>query len=128
MMNLTQQPLVSVIIPCYRSERFLALTLESVLRQSYASLEVVVVDDGSPDASASIARTFAERDGRVRVVVQENAGVASARNRGMAESAGELLVFLDADDVMLPDAIKIGVESLTEHPTLRVCLRLVLAD
>lgn len=88
-------PRVSVIIPAYKAEGFLAETIESVLSQTLAPTEVIVVDDGSPDRCAEIAATYPG----VRVIRQANAGVANARNRGMAAATGDWLTFLDADDV-----------------------------
>ncbi|HEX5852076.1 MAG TPA: glycosyltransferase, partial [Solirubrobacteraceae bacterium] len=88
------QPSVSVIVPVYMGERFLADALDSVAAQTYAPLETIVVDDGSPDRSAEIA---AGRPG-VRLIRQKNQGVAAARNAGLAAARGELLAFLDQDD------------------------------
>jgi glycosyltransferase involved in cell wall biosynthesis len=105
-------PLVSVIIPCYGQAAYLEEAIESVLAQTYAQLEVVVVDDGSPDNAARLAARFPW----VRCVRQPNAGLAAARNTGIRESEGELLVFLDADDRLLPRALEAGVEELRAHP------------
>jgi glycosyltransferase involved in cell wall biosynthesis len=103
-------PLVSVIIPCYNQGRFLGEAIESVLRQSHQPTEVVVVNDGSSDDTASVAERYG-----VRCVQQANAGLAAARNRGIRESSGALLVFLDADDRLLPGALDAGVAGLREH-------------
>ena len=105
-------PLVSVIIPCYGQAAYLEEAIESVLAQTYAQVEVVVVDDGSPDNAARLAGRFPW----VRCVRQANAGLAGARNTGIRESEGELLVFLDADDRLLPRALEVGVEELRAHP------------
>jgi glycosyltransferase involved in cell wall biosynthesis len=105
-------PLVSVVIPCYGQAGYLVEAIESVLAQTYAQVEVVVVDDGSPDNAARVAGRFPW----VRCVRQPNAGLAAARNAGIRESEGELLVFLDSDDRLLPRAIEIGVEELRAHP------------
>jgi glycosyltransferase involved in cell wall biosynthesis len=105
-------PLVSVVIPCYGQAAYLAEAIESVLAQTYAQVEVVVVDDGSPDNAARVAGRFPW----VRCVRQANAGLAAARNAGIRESEGELLVFLDSDDRLLPRAIEVGVEELRSHP------------
>jgi glycosyltransferase involved in cell wall biosynthesis len=103
---------VSVVIPCYNAEAFLAETLRSALEQTRAPHEVIVVDDGSRDASVSIAESFAG----VRVVRQANAGVAPARNRGIREAKGEFVVLLDSDDRLLPRALEIGVAELSSRP------------
>jgi glycosyltransferase involved in cell wall biosynthesis len=105
-------PLVSVVIPVHNGARFLAAALASVLGQDYPRLEVVVVDDGSTDGSAEIARAHAE----VQVVSQPNAGVAAARNAGILRSTGTLLAFLDQDDTWTPGKVRIQVSYLLAHP------------
>jgi len=107
-----EAPLVSVVIPCYGQAAYLEEAIESVLAQTYAQVEIVVVDDGSPDNAARVAARFPW----VRCVRQANAGLAAARNAGIRESEGELLVFLDADDRLLPRALEVGVEELRAHP------------
>jgi glycosyltransferase involved in cell wall biosynthesis len=105
-------PLVSVVIPCYGQAAYVEEAIESVLAQTYAQVEVVVVDDGSPDNAARLAGRFPW----VRCVRQANSGLAAARNTGIRESEGELLVFLDADDRLLPRAVEVGVEELRARP------------
>jgi glycosyltransferase involved in cell wall biosynthesis len=105
-------PLVSVIVPCYAQAAYLEEAIESVLAQTYAQVEIVVVDDGSPDNAARLAGRFPW----ARCVRQANAGLAAARNAGIRESEGDLLVFLDADDRLLPRALEVGVEELRAHP------------
>ncbi len=104
--------LVSVVIPVFNGERFLAAAIESVLGQTYRPVEVIVVDDGSTDASVAVARAF---EG-VRVIEQAHAGPGAARNRGVAAATGELLAFLDADDLMPPDKLALQVGHLRAHP------------
>jgi glycosyltransferase involved in cell wall biosynthesis len=108
----TVSPLVSVVIPCYGQGPYLEEAIESVLAQTYAQVEIVVVDDGSPDNAARLATRFPW----VRCVRQANAGLAAARNTGIRESEGEVLVFLDADDRLLPRALESGVAQLRDHP------------
>src|SRR3954469_19019520 len=91
-------PRISVVMPAYQAERTIGAAVSSVLSQTEADLELVVVDDGSTDATGAIAQAHPG----VRVVHQENAGVAEARNRGIAEARGELVTFCDADDILLP--------------------------
>ncbi len=98
--------LVSVVIPAYNAQDWIAATLESVAGQSHDALEVIVVDDGSSDATTSIADAFAARDPRFRLLRQANAGVAAARNHGAAQAASDLLAFVDADDLWAPDKIE----------------------
>lgn len=95
-------PLVSVIIPAYNAERFIAATLSSVLGQTYDRFEVIVVDDGSRDATAAIVRRYMAEDARIRFYQQNNAGVAAARNAAIAYSRGEFIAPIDADDIWYP--------------------------
>src|SRR5215208_7256201 len=106
------RPLVSVVIPCYNQAHFLGEAIESVLAQSHPNFEIIVVDDGSPDDTSEVAEHYPE----VRLVRQENQGLSAARNAGLARSEGEYVVFLDADDRLLPEALKTGVECLEAHP------------
>lgn len=106
------RPSVSVVIPCFNQGRFLRDALDSVFQQTLFPDEVIVVDDGSTDATSLIARACPG----VRCVRQPNLGLARARNRGLREARGEYLVFLDADDRLLPDALAIGLEELDARP------------
>jgi glycosyltransferase involved in cell wall biosynthesis len=101
--------LVSVVIPCYNAKRFLAETLESALAQSYPHTEVIVVDDGSTDGTADLIRAYADR---VKAEFGPNRGASAARNRGTALTAGEFIQYLDADDLLVPDAIERRLASL----------------
>ncbi|MCA1616983.1 MAG: glycosyltransferase family 2 protein [Acidobacteria bacterium] len=106
-------PLASVIIICYNQARFLGEAIESVLRQTYKHYEIVVMDDGSTDDPAAVAARYPG----VRFFTQPNQGTAGAtRNSGFRKSRGEYLVFLDADDRLLPNALGVGVAGLTGHP------------
>ena len=105
---------VSIIIPAYNSEKYLAATIQSVLGQTRQDWELMVVNDGSTDQTGTIAETFARRDPRIRVVHQANAGVSVARNRGFAETNPdyEYVMFFDSDDVLEPDALEILIQAL----------------
>jgi glycosyltransferase involved in cell wall biosynthesis len=105
-------PLATMVIPVFNGERTLARAIESALAQLYEPLEVLVVDDGSTDASGEIAGSF---DG-VRYVHQQNRGPSAARNRGLVEAGGEYVAFLDADDEALPERMSLQVGYLLEHP------------
>lgn len=109
-----QQRLVSVVIPAYNAAGFIERTLRSALRQTYSTLEVIVVDDGSTDSTEGVARAVAEGDSRVRVISVPNGGVASARNIGISEAAGELVAFLDADDLWHPTKIEHQLAALDQ--------------
>jgi glycosyltransferase involved in cell wall biosynthesis len=105
-------PLVSVVIPCYRQAHFLDEAIESVLAQSYPHFELVVVDDGSIDNTAAIAGKYPG----LRYIRQKNAGLSAARNTGLRHSLGKYLVFLDADDRLLANALEAGLQCFTSHP------------
>jgi len=109
---MTKLPLVSIIIPCYNQGRYLGDAIESVLRQSYRRLEIIVVDDGSTDDSSQVARKYSD----VKLIRQENRGLSRARNAGLEASRGDYLVFLDADDRLLPGAIQAGANCLDYRP------------
>jgi glycosyltransferase involved in cell wall biosynthesis len=98
--------LVSVIIPAFNAERFIGETIASALSQTYPSLEIIVVDDGSSDQTATLVRQIQSRDSRLFLHQQDNCGSADARNSGIAHSTGELIAFLDADDLWHPTKIE----------------------
>jgi glycosyltransferase involved in cell wall biosynthesis len=104
--------LVSVVIPCYNQAHFLSEAIESVLAQTYPHFEIGVVDDGSTDNTQEVASRYPG----VRCVRQENLGLAEARNTGIRRSNGSFLVFLDADDRLLPNALEAGLSSMKAHP------------
>jgi glycosyltransferase involved in cell wall biosynthesis len=104
--------LVSVVIPCFGQAHFLAEAIESVLAQTYPHLEILVVDDASADNASPIASRYPG----VRCLRGENAGMAGARNLGLRSTSGDFLVFLDADDRLLPNAIETGMDMLEKHP------------
>ncbi len=105
-------PLMSVVIPCYNHAQFLADAIESVRGQTHDRVETIVVDDGSTDETAVVAARYPD----VRYVRQENQGLAGARNTGLRHARGDYLVFLDADDRLLPDALAAGLACLAVHP------------
>jgi CDP-glycerol glycerophosphotransferase len=98
------RPELSVIVPFYNVEAYLAECLDSILSQSFDNVEVILVDDGSPDGSREIADSYAARDRRVRVVSRANGGLGAARNTGIREARGRYLTFVDSDDVIPPGA------------------------
>lgn len=110
---MTPVPLISVVIPCYNHGQFLGGAIASVGRSSQTSVEIIVVDDGSVDDTAAVAQASPG----TRCISQPNAGPAHARNRGLQESRGRLLVFLDADDCLAPGALDVGVAEIEAHPT-----------
>ncbi len=104
--------LVTVVIPCYNNGSFLHDAIQSVLSQTYQRTELIVVDDGSSDDTSDVASSYPV----TRVIRQNNQGVSAARNAGLAQSRGDYVVFLDADDRLLPDAVDVGVRCLESHP------------
>ncbi|MEG4021482.1 glycosyltransferase family 2 protein [Microcoleus sp. S13C4] len=107
-------PLVSVIIPAYNAEPFIEETLKSVLAQTYSAIEVLVVDDGSQDRTPEIVEKISQKDSRVLLVKQQNAGVAAARNFGIQKSRGEYIAPIDADDIWYPENIEKQVKCMLE--------------
>lgn len=108
------QPLVSVIVPAYNSAWCVERTLRSIAAQTYANLEVIVVDDGSTDDTASVVRACIAGDARFRVVDQDNRGLVGARNRGIEESRGEYIAPVDADDLWDPHYVASQVAALEQ--------------
>jgi len=123
-------PRVSVIVSAYNSELFLARTLESALRQTFTDLELLVIDDGSTDASAEVVRGIMATDPRVRLIVQENRGLAATHNRAIRETRGEFIAPLDHDDVWHPEKLAEQVALLDERPRagLALCYTAVIDE
>ncbi|NJM70218.1 MAG: glycosyltransferase family 2 protein [Scytonema sp. RU_4_4] len=109
---------VSVIIPVYKVEKYVAATVQSVLTQTYKNFELLIIDDGSPDRSIEICQQFT--DNRIKIISQENRGVAAARNVGIRHAQGEYLAFLDADDLWVPEKLEKHIEHLDNSPAVGV--------
>jgi len=108
-------PLVSVVIPAYNAAAYIRDAVDSVLTQTYPNIEIVVVNDGSTDDTAAVARSYGSR---VRVFDQENRGIAGARNTGIRHALGSIIALLDADDVWLPERVERCVEVLQSDPNI----------
>lgn len=106
---------VSVIVPVYNTDRYLAACIESIINQTYKNLEILIIDDGSTDTSLSICMEYASRDERIRVVQQENMGVSAARNKGLAIMTGDFFLFVDSDDELKDFAIEFLLKDILEH-------------
>ncbi len=106
MMN---EPLVSVIVPVYNTERYLRRCLDSVMAQTYRNWECLCVNDGSPDRSSDILREYASKDSRIRVFTRENQGISCTRNFALQHAEGEYLIFLDSDDSIHPQLLEICI-------------------
>jgi glycosyltransferase involved in cell wall biosynthesis len=108
---MNERPLISVVIPAFNAEAFVAEAIESVLAQDYGRVELIVVDDGSTDRTAAIAAGYG-----VKIVTQENGGQAAARNAGVAAADGAFVAFLDADDLWMPSKLSTEVAHLLAYP------------
>ena len=107
-----KEPLVSVVVPVYKTEPFLHQCLDSILTQSYARMEIILIDDGSPDKSGFICEEYAQKDSRVHVIRQENRGVSHARNVGIDRAVGQMVTFVDSDDWLEPDHVEALVHGI----------------
>lgn len=108
-----QYPLISIIVPVYNAEIFLRACIESILKQDYRNIEIVLIDDGSKDDSGLICDEYTMIDSRVRVIHQKNSGVSAARNKGIDCASGEFITFVDADDLIVKDAISVMMKYIT---------------
>jgi glycosyltransferase involved in cell wall biosynthesis len=121
--KMAKQPLISVIVPVYNAEKYLARCIESILAQTYGTLEVILVDDGSADRSGAICDYYAAQDNRVRVIHKANAGVSAARNDGIEASTGEYIAFCDNDDFYAPGMLRRLLEMCVDNDcALAQCL------
>ena len=116
-MQMKEEPLISVIVPVYNVETFLPRCLESITSQTYHNIEIILVDDGSTDSSGAICDSFVKTESRSSVIHQENHGLWHARNTGQKEAKGDFIMFVDSDDYLHVDAIKVLYEALVQHPT-----------
>jgi glycosyltransferase involved in cell wall biosynthesis len=112
-------PLISVILPVHNGERFVAHALNSVFAQGYDDLDVVVVDDGSTDGTAAV---LARYGARITVIAQENAGPAGARNTGLAHARGDIVAFIDADDLWHPRKLEVQLRELVAEPRVELSI------
>ena len=106
---------ISVIVPVYKAEEYLDECIQSVLNQTYPDIELILVDDGSPDKSGEICDRYAKDDSRIKVFHQQNSGVCAARNKGLAISSGDYFTFLDSDDTLSKYALELLFQDLKEN-------------
>jgi glycosyltransferase involved in cell wall biosynthesis len=109
-------PIVSVIMSVYNGEKYLAAAIESIRAQTFSHFEFIIIDDGSADGSPQILKRFAEKDSRLRVETRANKGLTRSLNEAIAQSRGEFLARMDADDVALPNRLQIQIDFLRAHP------------
>lgn len=116
------EAIVSIIIPVYNAKKYLANTLDSVIKQTYKNLEIILVNDGSTDNSKDICESYAKIDKRIKVINKENGGVSSARNYGLALAKGEYISFVDSDDFLVTDMIETLVNDIQNtNAEIAVC-------
>ena len=115
-------PAVSVVLTVYNRERFAAEAIDSILAQTLADFELIIVDDGSTDNSPRVIADYAERDSRVIVVTQNNAGVAAARNAGAKKARAELIAFMDDDDISHPQRLQKQIDLMHSRPDIAACV------
>ena len=113
-MKTDNAPLISIIVPVYNAERFLPYCVESILKQSYQNLEIILVDDGSTDGSPALCDEYASRDARIVVIHQENGGISQAQNTGLNHAHGEYIAFADNDDILDRRNLEILYDALIE--------------
>lgn len=112
--------LVSIITPCYNGERHIGETIDSVLSQTYPNFEMIIVDDGSKDNSAKLVQKYQQKDKRIKLIKQTNAGSAAARNNGIRHANGRYIALLDADDVWLPNFLEQQIHFMKKNHTVCV--------
>ncbi len=118
-----EKPLISVIIPCYKVEQYLHKCIDSILIQSYTNIEIILIDDGSPDQSGHICDMYAQKDSRIKVIHKSNGGLSDARNKGIDIAHGEYLTFIDSDDYISKDYIEVLYNLLKENNAqISICL------
>lgn len=123
---LQENPLISVIVPVYKVEKYLDQCVDSIVNQTYKNLEIILVDDGSPDGCPEMCDDWAKKDSRIKVVHKENGGLGNARNAGLAVSKGEYIGFIDSDDWCEPDMFQELLESSVEFDApIAVCNALI---
>ena len=116
-MKLTNNPLVSVILPVYNANGFLSLAIESILNQTYKNFELIAIDDGSTDNSFDILKKYAKKDKRIKVICnQKNQNIANSLNKGIKIAKGKYIARMDADDISLPHRFQNQVQFLLKHP------------
>ena len=107
--------LISIIVPVYNVESYLPTCIESLVNQTYRNIEIVLVDDGSPDNCPALCDLYAAKDSRIKVIHKTNGGQSDARNFGLAEASGEYIMFVDSDDIIVPYAVEEAVKTSTNE-------------
>jgi len=122
-------PLISVIVPIYQVERYLDTCVGSIVNQTYHNMEIILVDDGSPDACPRLCDAWAAKDPRIKVVHKTNGGLSSARNAAIELMTGDYVSFVDSDDFILPNMLKTQLKDITEHlSSIAVCGSTIMSE
>lgn len=108
--------LISIIMPLYNGEKYLRQCIDSILSQTVSDWELIIVNDGSVDSSLEICSSYAQKDSRIKVITQENAGVSAARNNALAHASGKYVAFIDCDDMYTPDHLEVLLDLLKSNP------------
>ena len=117
-----QMNLVSIITPSYNSLKFIAQTIESVISQTYQNLEMIVIDDNSPDKANEIIEEYCKKDSRIKLIkLEKNIGPSNARNKGIEESRGKYIAFLDSDDIWLPTKLEKQIKFMQDNDLAVTC-------
>ncbi|MGF0032199.1 glycosyltransferase family 2 protein [Bariatricus sp. SGI.154] len=112
---------ISIIVPVYKTEKYLEKCIESILSQTFTDFELILVDDGSPDRCGEICDKYAQKDKRIKVIHQKNQGVSSARNVGLENARGQYISFIDSDDYLLPDMYEKMMPYFSEKIDVVMC-------
>lgn len=115
---IVMRPLVSVIVPIYNSEKFLAETIESILNQSYRNLEIILINDGNTDNSKQICKEYSTKDKRIVYIEKENGEVVTARNYGITKATGEYILPVDSDDIIKNTYIEKAVDVMVKNENI----------
>lgn len=107
-------PFFSIIIPAYNAENFIERCLLSIIKQSYNNYEIIIINDGSNDRTEEISQKFIKLDNKIHLLNTKNEGVSAARNKGIVHATGEYIIFMDADDLLCPQALEISSKKITE--------------
>jgi glycosyltransferase involved in cell wall biosynthesis len=116
-----EKPLITVIVPVYNVEQYLDKCIKSITAQTYDNLEIILVDDGSPDSCPQLCDSWAQSDSRIKVIHKQNGGLSSARNAGIAAMSGEYVCFIDSDDWIEPDMLEIMFDNIKDGSDVVVC-------
>lgn len=103
---------ISIVVPCYNVEQYLPMCIDSIINQTYKNLEILLVDDGSPDRCGEICDEYAKKDDRIKVFHKKNSGLAAARNTGQDAATGFAMMFVDSDDWLEPDCCEKALQAM----------------